>query len=111
MVFKALELSHRPSYERLIDVPQQGVQRLWGISPVVLNPTPQEWIELAGNVLQRQLCLTAKFCEVSIPESSTAWLSSPWFLQFRTIACIRFTPSLRRTPSAQSSGTPRTYPS
>jgi hypothetical protein len=61
MVFKALELSLRPSYERLIEVPQQGLQRRWGVSPVVLNPTPQEWIELAGNVLQRQLCLTAKF--------------------------------------------------
>src|SRR6266849_8565636 len=56
MVFKALELSHRTGYERLIDVPQQGVQRRWGVSPVVL-----EWIELPGNGLQRQLCLMAKF--------------------------------------------------
>ena len=49
MVFKALELSHRPGYEHLIDVPQQGIQRRWGVSPVVLDPTPQEWIELQGN--------------------------------------------------------------
>src|SRR5215471_6975851 len=28
-----------------------------------------------------------------------------WFLQFRAIACIRFTPSLRRSPSARSPGT------
>src|SRR5207244_6959181 len=35
---------------------------------------------------------------------------SDWFLQFRATACIRFTPSLRRSPSAQSSGTPRTCP-
>jgi hypothetical protein len=55
MVFKALELSHHPGYERLIDVPQQRVQCRWGIPPVVLDPTPQEWIELLGNVLQRQL--------------------------------------------------------
>src|SRR5438874_11713010 len=31
---------------------------------------------------------------------------SDWFLQFHAIACIRFTPSLRRSPSAQSSGHP-----
>jgi hypothetical protein len=61
MVFKALELSHHPGYERLIDVSQQGVQRRWGVSSVVLDPTPQEWIELLGDVLQRQLCLMAKF--------------------------------------------------
>src|ERR1700692_4657184 len=34
-----------PGHERLIDVPDQGVQRRWGISPIVLNPTPQERIE------------------------------------------------------------------
>src|ERR1700730_373858 len=61
MVFKALELSHRPGNEHLIDVSQQGVQRRWGVSSVVLDPTPQEWIEPTGNVLQRQLCLMAKF--------------------------------------------------
>jgi hypothetical protein len=61
MAFKALELSHRPSHERLIDVPQQGVQRRWGVSSVVLDPTPQEWIESPGDFLQRQLCLMAKF--------------------------------------------------
>jgi hypothetical protein len=38
MVFKALELSHRPGYERPVDVPQQGVQRRWGVSSVVLDP-------------------------------------------------------------------------
>src|ERR1700756_154218 len=32
-------------------------------------------------------------------------------LQFRVEACIRFTPPLRRSPSAQSSGTRQTYPS
>jgi hypothetical protein len=32
MVFKALELSHRPGYECLIDVPQQGIQRRWAIT-------------------------------------------------------------------------------
>src|SRR6267378_3130167 len=35
---------------------------------------------------------------------------SPWFLQFHATACIRFTPPLRRSPSARSSGTPRTCP-
>jgi hypothetical protein len=61
MALKALELLHRPGYERLIDVSQQGVQRRWGVSPVVLDPSPQERIELPGNGLQRQLCLMAKF--------------------------------------------------
>ena len=32
------------------------------------------------------------------------------FLQFRAIACIRFTPSLRRSPPAQSPGTQQIYP-
>lgn len=27
-----------------------------------------------------------------------------WFLQFHAKACIRFTPPVRRSPSAQSSG-------
>jgi hypothetical protein len=31
--------------------------------------------------------------------------SGDWFLQFRAKACIRFTPPLRRSPPAQSSGT------
>jgi len=35
---------------------------------------------------------------------------SDWFLQFHAIACIRFTPPLRRSPSAQSSGIQRTCP-
>src|ERR1035441_1471231 len=35
---------------------------------------------------------------------------SDWFLQFRATACIRFTPPLRRSPSAPSSGTQRTCP-
>src|ERR1700675_2214966 len=61
MFVKALELSHHPGYERLIDVSQQGVHRRWGVSSVVLDPTSQEWIELLGDVLQRQLCLMAKF--------------------------------------------------
>jgi len=60
MVFKAIELSHRPGDKRLIDVPQQGIQRRWGVSSVVLDPTSQKWIELPGNGLQRQLCLMAK---------------------------------------------------
>jgi hypothetical protein len=28
---------------------------------VVLDPTAQDWIELPGDVLQRQLCLMTKF--------------------------------------------------
>src|SRR6185369_4681553 len=36
------------------------------------------------------------------------WHQSDWFLQFHVTAYIRFTPSLRRSPPAQSSGTLRT---
>src|SRR5664279_5554108 len=57
VVFKAFELSYHPGQYRLIDVSEQGVQRRWSISPVVLNPAPEEWIELPGNVVQRQLSL------------------------------------------------------
>ena len=38
------------------------------------------------------------------------WHRSDWFLQFRAKACVRFTPPLRRSPSAQSSGSRRTCP-
>jgi len=59
MDFKALELSHRPGHKRLIDISQQGVERRGGITPIVRNPPPRERIELLGNVLQGQLCLTS----------------------------------------------------
>src|ERR1017187_839402 len=57
VVHKAFELSHHPGQYRLINVSEHGVQRRWGISPVVLDPAPEEWIELPGNVVQRQLSL------------------------------------------------------
>jgi hypothetical protein len=59
VAFEALEFTHRPRYERLIDVSQQGIQRRGGIAPLVRNPPPKERIELLGNVLQGQLCLTS----------------------------------------------------
>jgi hypothetical protein len=59
MAFKALELVHRPGHECLIDMSQQGIEGRWGVSPVVLDPTPQERIELPSNVLQRHGCLLA----------------------------------------------------
>ena len=34
VVFEALELTHRPRHERLIDVSQQGIQRRGGITPL-----------------------------------------------------------------------------
>ena len=57
VVLKAFELSYHPGQYRLINVSEHGVQRRWGISPVVLDPAPEEWIELPGNVVQRQLSL------------------------------------------------------
>src|SRR4051812_35800103 len=38
------------------------------------------------------------------------WHRSDWFLQFRTRACVRVTPPLRRSPPAQSSGSRQAYP-
>ena len=55
--FKALELTHGPGHERVIDVSQQRGQRRRSIAPVVAYPAPKERIELAGDVLQRQLRL------------------------------------------------------
>src|SRR5580765_3349084 len=43
-----------------------------------------------------------------LPLGFLPWHQSDWFLQFHATACIRFTPSLRRSPSAPSSGTLRT---
>ncbi len=48
---KALELTLRPSYERLIDIAQQGRQRRRSIASVVSNPTSEEGIEIPGDVL------------------------------------------------------------
>src|ERR1700730_10717978 len=60
MDFKALEISHWPGQERLIDVPKQGAQRRGSIPPVVLDPAPQERIEPPSELLQGQLRLMAK---------------------------------------------------
>src|ERR1700688_3948865 len=57
---KALELSHRPRQERLIDVPEHWVQPRRGVSPVVLDPTPKDWIEPLGNISQGKLRPIAK---------------------------------------------------
>jgi len=65
VVFKALELTHRPRHERLIDVSQQRIQRRGGIAPIVRNPPPEEGIGLLGNVLQGPLCLSS---EVQVPD-------------------------------------------
>ena len=48
---KALELTLRPSHERLIDVSQQGRQRRRSIASVISNPASEEGIELPGDVL------------------------------------------------------------
>ena len=48
---KALELTLRPSHERLIDVAQQGKQRRRSITSVIFNPTSEEGIEVPGDVL------------------------------------------------------------
>jgi len=48
---KALELTLRPSHERLIDVSQQGRQRRRSIVSVISNPALEEGIELPGDVL------------------------------------------------------------
>src|ERR1700737_3237619 len=58
VAFEALEFTHRPHHECLIEVSQQGIQRRGGIAPIVRNPPPKERIEPLGNVLQGQLCLT-----------------------------------------------------
>jgi hypothetical protein len=60
VAFKALEFSHHPCHEGLIEIPEQGVQRRWSIVPVVLDLAPEERIEPLSNVLQGQLCLMAK---------------------------------------------------
>ena len=67
MSLKALELAHRPSQKRLIDVSQQGGQRRWRVSPVVGNPAPKERIDPPGDVGQRKLRLSAK---VQVPNRS-----------------------------------------
>jgi len=40
---------------------------------------------------------------------ASPFTSGDWFLQFRAKACVQLAPPIRRPPSAQSSGSPRTY--
>src|ERR1035441_9295276 len=54
---RAFELSYHPGQYRLIDVSEHGVQRQWGISPVVLDPALEEWIELPA---QSRLAATSE---------------------------------------------------
>src|SRR5215471_19485249 len=68
MVFKALELTHRPRHEHLIDISQQGIQRRGSIAPIVRNPSAKKRIEFLGNGLQGQLRLTPY---VQVPDRLT----------------------------------------
>lgn len=56
---KALELPQRPGQQRLIDVPEQGSERRWRVSPIVIDPPPKERIETIGDFGQRQLGATS----------------------------------------------------
>ena len=47
---ETLELPLGPRHERQVDVSQQWVERRRRISSVVPNPSPQERIELLGDV-------------------------------------------------------------
>src|ERR1700740_3118466 len=40
----------------MIDVPEQGSERRWLVSPIVIDPPPKERIETIGDFGQRQLC-------------------------------------------------------
>src|SRR5262249_10275872 len=53
---EALELPHRPSEKRQIDVPEHRRQCRRRVAPVVFDPPAEERVELAGDVGQRQLC-------------------------------------------------------
>ena len=43
-------LPHRPSHQRLVEVPEDGVHRRPIESSVIREPTPQDWIVQSGNV-------------------------------------------------------------
>src|ERR1700738_3777725 len=60
MRLEALELPSRPAQQRQIDVPEDRLQCGRRVSPVVLNPTPQEWVEPMGDIHQRQLRFSTK---------------------------------------------------
>jgi hypothetical protein len=80
VVLKAFELSYHPGQYRLIDVSEHGVQRRWGISPVVLDPAPEEWIELPA---QSRLAATS---EPLFRRSDPLRHQSRWFPSQRTPA-------------------------
>src|SRR5215475_5612598 len=65
MSFKAFELPHRPSQQRLIDVPEKGSERRRRISPIVVDPAPKERVQTMGNFDQRQLGSTS---DIQLPD-------------------------------------------
>src|SRR3984893_14982073 len=62
---EAPELPHRPSEKRQIDVPEHRRQCRRRVAPVVFYPPPEERVELAGDVGQRQL---RPLSDVQVPD-------------------------------------------
>lgn len=58
MASEALELSHRPGQERLVDVPDHGSQGRRRVSPIVAPPSSDNGVDLSSDVCQRYLCST-----------------------------------------------------
>jgi hypothetical protein len=56
---KALELPHAPREQRLIDVAKYGLQHRGRITPMIVDPPPEERNDQLGNVVQRELRLSA----------------------------------------------------
>ncbi len=109
VVLKAFELSYHPGQYRLIDVSEHGVQRRWGISPVVLDPAPEEWIELPA---QSRLAATS---EPLFRRSDPLRHQSRWFPSQRTPAGEQAPANVRlvrkRSSVTPSSFSPPTLPS
>src|SRR5215831_797707 len=88
--------------------------------PVVSTIRPPDPIPLLQPHYRAFIALTDRSVPV-LCIGTFAWRFSPLallpchqrtgLLQFQAKACIRFTPPLRRSPSAQSSGTRQTHPS
>jgi hypothetical protein len=68
-----------------------------------LKPPP------AGRLRRANLHLPYSMALACLLDTTSPFTSGNWFLQFRAKACVQLAPPIRRPPSAQSSGSPRTY--
>src|ERR1700722_9754007 len=80
---EALELPHHPGTQCFINIVEHWSERRCRVPPVVLYPTPQDWIELARDIRQRHVCAASY---VQVPDRLPHRLHRRWADRWREAA-------------------------